>query len=337
MSSPSSEDELRQGVESVLAEIEHRQFVVEAATNDEKPGPEIHTLAELLEDPDLLRPPEAVAPRLTWRKRVTLLAAREKRGKSTLGAAMAAAVSRGGKLLGEECFRGPVLWLALEEHPADLVRKLVAFDAEPDSVFILERLRSPLLDFHTAVQETKPALIIVDTLPAFVGLLEERPESGSASDWTTIMQSLTRIARDSEAGLVLIHHADKVHGRYRDSTAIGAGVDVILEMKEDQDHPGVRKIETRARWKVNPWSYRLEGDPMAPGSSPQLAIVEREPTIREQVIAYVTANPGASTRAVREAVSGKTAAVGKVVEELIHKGVIRDLGNDRMGRRLHPP
>ena len=37
-----------------------------------------HTLAEMLADPELLKPPEAVIPRLAWKGRLTLLPGREK-------------------------------------------------------------------------------------------------------------------------------------------------------------------------------------------------------------------------------------------------------------------
>ena len=56
------------------------------------------TLRELLENPVEL--PPAVVPRLAWPGRSTLLAAREKEGKSTLMTAAAAAVSRGSSFLG---------------------------------------------------------------------------------------------------------------------------------------------------------------------------------------------------------------------------------------------
>ena len=44
------------------------------------------------------------------------------------------------------------------------------------------------------------------------------------------MRPLVRIARDTNCALVLLHHAGKSEGKYRDSTEIGAAVDVIVEM-----------------------------------------------------------------------------------------------------------
>ncbi len=65
---------------------------VAVATTDAD-APLYVTLAELLRDPAMLRPPEAVHERFAWRGRVTLLAAREKAGKTTLAAWVAAQVS----------------------------------------------------------------------------------------------------------------------------------------------------------------------------------------------------------------------------------------------------
>jgi len=59
------------------------------------------SLAEILADPDVIRPPVALVPRMAWTGRVTLLAAREKIGKSTLAGAAVAALSSGVRFMGE--------------------------------------------------------------------------------------------------------------------------------------------------------------------------------------------------------------------------------------------
>lgn len=63
-------------------------------------GPKVWALAELLNDPELLRPPPAIIANVAYAGRLTLFAAREKAGKSTFIGAAAAAVSRGGPFLG---------------------------------------------------------------------------------------------------------------------------------------------------------------------------------------------------------------------------------------------
>jgi hypothetical protein len=66
----------------------------------EPDGPRVWTLAELLADPELLKPPPAIIPNVAFAGRLTLFAAREKAGKSTFIGAAAAAVSRGAPFLG---------------------------------------------------------------------------------------------------------------------------------------------------------------------------------------------------------------------------------------------
>ena len=75
-------------------------------------APFVRTLAQLLEDPDALKPPEAMVPRLGYRGRTTLLFAREKAGKSTLMTAGAAALTGGVDFLGERCSPRSVLWVS---------------------------------------------------------------------------------------------------------------------------------------------------------------------------------------------------------------------------------
>jgi hypothetical protein len=80
------------------------------ATFTEKAAGLVRRLADILASPNALRPPEPVVPRIAWAGRVTLLAAREKLGKTTLAAAAAAAVSTGSPWLNERVTPGDVLW-----------------------------------------------------------------------------------------------------------------------------------------------------------------------------------------------------------------------------------
>jgi len=54
-------------------------------TEESRPKRQWMWLSELLEDPDLLQPPKPIVPRLVWKERITLLAAREKAGKHHTG------------------------------------------------------------------------------------------------------------------------------------------------------------------------------------------------------------------------------------------------------------
>jgi hypothetical protein len=287
------------------------------------PGLSIRSLAEILANPDAMRPPEAVIPRLVWRERVTLLAAREKDGKSTIASAGAAATSDGARFLGEHGIAGPVLWVGLEEHVGDTAGRFQSFGADPEHVFILDRLEKPFPDLAAAVEQVRPVLVVIDTLPAFADTMA--PDPGSSTAWTPIMAGFTRIARDSGAGFLLLHHARKSDGEYRDSTAIGAGVDMVLSMSRGEES-SVRKIKGKGRWAAEDFSARLEGD--------RYALAAGELSLDARVLLFVESHPGCSMRKLREGVSGRGKAVDDAADRLLKIGALQDLGSVS-GRALY--
>lgn len=293
--------------------------------------PPVRSLAEILDDPAALEPPTAVVPRMAWRGRVTLLAAREKAGKSTIAGAAAAAASSGAAWLGEPTVPGPVLLIALEEHISDVAARLSHWGADHESTYVVESLATagePLRAIRAAVEHVQPALVVVDTLAALVDHLTARPDPGSATAWTPIMAALTRTARESDAAMLLLHHARKSDGAYRDSTAIGAGVDAILEMMEDGQDADVRKIRVRARWRVGDYSVRLIGD--------KYELASGELSLDARVLLRIKAHPGCSLRQLRDGISARAQEVSAAVERLLDRGAIVDLGTSGTGRQLHP-
>ena len=73
--------------------------------------PSYYQLRDLLQRPELLHPPPVVVPRLAWEGRITLLAAPEKPGKSTLLGQAVAAVAQGHDFLGDPPVeQGVTLW-----------------------------------------------------------------------------------------------------------------------------------------------------------------------------------------------------------------------------------
>lgn len=285
------------------------------AKNDD---PQARTLANILADPRISEAPEAVVPRTVFRERVTLLAMREKRGKSTYASAGAAAVSRHASFLGEETIGGRVLWVA-EEHPGDLANRLTGFDADPDALFVLDLnvIRDPLADLAREVERIGPVLVVVDTLASFVEQLGLDP--GSSSAWTPIMGGLTRMTRDSGAGLLLLHHGRKSDGKYRDSTAIGAGVDLLLEMSEDAS-ASVRRISARGRWRVGDFAVQLDSD--------GYKLIDGEQPLAARVLAFVESYPGCSMTTAREGITGRNPDIDSALRALLAEGRIADEGDD---------
>lgn len=192
------------------AAVSARDGLSGIALRDSSDGSPYRTLAEILANPEVLKPPETVVPRLAWRGRTTLLAAREKDGKSTLAGAAAAAVTRGAPFLDGTALRGVVVIAGLEEHPSEIATRLVDFEADSSMVHVATHIRfNPVFELEDAVARTRPVLVIVDTLSA---IAEGKLEDGSAKAWQPLMSSLTGIARNFGCAVLILHHARKSDG-----------------------------------------------------------------------------------------------------------------------------
>jgi len=272
------------------------------------------------------RDPQSVAPFFAWRGRTTLLASREKWGKSTLATALAVAVSRGEQFLGIQAVQGPVLYLALEEHCEDVTRRFTEFGSEvKDPWRAVSRLSSPYEDYEKALQEFEgelggpPALIIVDSLSVFAsGLVTD---ASSASQWVPLMGVLTDSARVTGAAVVLLHHTTKRDNTYRDSTAIGAGVDAIIQMRKGNEE-GVRDFSVEARWPTPSFSICLVE---RPGGLYGYELYQAD--LASSALAFVTTHPGCSLSAVIKGVHGRNEEVSDVVYQLIDTGELVNRGS----------
>ena len=259
-------------------------------------GCEVRLLSALNADPDaegVQR--KTVVPYLAWSERITLLAAREKDGKSTLAAAAAAAVSSGGEFLGERVTQRPVLWVGLEEHSSDVRVRFNDFEADDKWVFTVEALGSPMDDLESAVARIAaldfPApLVVVDTLAALTsGIIAE---AGSSAQWSPVMSRLVGLARWYDgASVLLLHHTRKSDNQYRDSSAIGANVDMIFEMSAPSGTE--RKLSPKGRWRVEEYTVSLIDG--------RFRLVAGGKPIEEYVLDVVRVNSGCSKNAVRNA------------------------------------
>jgi hypothetical protein len=301
-----------------------------AAVRPWQPPRSFRSLAEILTDPSVTALPEVVVPGVAFRGRSTLFAAREKLGKSTFARAMLAAVSSGGEFLGDICRGGTVLLIGLEEHVGDIARSLQEFGADPHRVVIVEpegvRGQDPIGMIERITEHLEPDLVVIDTLAALTAHLDSVPDAGDAGRWTAIMSRLTGLARVNDAAVVILHHGRRSDGRYRDSSAIGGGVDMILEVQERQD--GSRKVTGRGRWPFDDFVYSFDGR--------SFTIVARSRSIEAQILDFVSRTPGASQRQVEQAVTGKRETVRYAVQKLIEEGALDDRGTGR-GRELHRP
>jgi hypothetical protein len=301
-------------------------------------------LDQLLARPDLLEPPIAAAPRFSWRSRSTLFAASEKRGKSTILGYVAAQASNGSPILGAECGVQTVLIIGLEEFTGDLVRRLKTFGANPKRVHVVDRvstLPSKRVDeVRQHVEETGATLVIIDTLMAF--LSGAVTDASASAQMQPFVQSLTDQARETGAGFVIVGHGNKATGSYRDSSAIGGAVDVIMEMFAPTDKeiaasgdPSLRSVKVRGRLDAADFQYRYDGSTFALVSAGDTAaaasltatlgvLTSEQSGIAQQIVKVVAAYPGASNRQVRDRVTGRAKDIDRLLAMLVEKGRIVD-------------
>ena len=104
--------------------------------------------------------------------------------------------------------------------------------------------------------------------------------------------------RERDAAVVLAHHATKgENGGYRDSTAIGAAVDLILELQRDGDGPR-RKVSALGRWAVAGFTLELVGDGYR-------LVAVGELSLDARLLAFVQQHPACSKLDVRSSVGAQ--------------------------------
>lgn len=275
-------------------------------------------LDELFENDDIMRPPPAIVPRLAWSGRSTLLAAREKSGKSTLIGYVAAQVTQGGTFLGEPCQRGVVLLVGLEENPGDTARRLRHFGADPSRLHLVThftgdpRTRPDEIAAH--VDAVAPMLIIVDSLSAWSdGMIQD---DNNATQMTAVLKPLSDLAHLRGMAVIVVHHARKADGRSRGSTAITAGADVVCEFfppDEDAD-PTLRRMRSAGRVPlVRQFDFRFTGETYHPADAGEVPLESR-------IVSTVMNRPNISMADLAEALRPiRRELVQRAVSDLLAK------------------
>lgn len=319
--SEDSADRLRDFVAAVLFESSGDRVSAERISRELVPAPAVRvsapTLAELRADPAAMAIPHELVENIALEGRLTLFAAEEKAGKSTLWRAACASISTGRSFLGSSCSPRSVLWVLTEEHQSDVVRGFSAFGADLDRVRVgRPNPRDPIAWLEAAVAEYEPGVVVVDTLTkTFAGSMES---FDSASEWAPRMQALRALSERSNASIVLLHHTAKSSGRYRNSTEIGAGVDVIVEAAIDPADDRARRLSYRGRYGSGLMTVRLTGN--------DYALVRGKPTVAERVLQFLRENPDSSQRTIRASVTGGNEEVRDAINELEREGRICDRG-----------
>jgi len=285
--------------------------------------PPFVTMGDCRARPELLRPPPAVVERFAYAGCVTLYAAAEKTGKSTLSSQVAAAVSSGSEFLGEHPPRGQVLWLALDEPLGFLVRRLDANGAD-DAVAIVTEHSLTIGEVRRLVDMLDVRLLVVDTFAEWTSATIE--DSNSADQVTPALREFRRLAQETGAGVVLLHHTGRSGQHYRGSGAIGAGVDLILTMTEVEGDPKLRRMKVKGRIGLESYAIRFDG------TRYHLDEEGRERTLDERITDYLELHPEVSLREVQREIGGKAETIARAVDRLLDTGHLVDAGTGKTRR-----
>lgn len=178
---------------------------------------------------------------------LTLLAGREKEGKSLLAMAFAArGAVGGGTLAGVDVKPLRVAIIDAENGSRELHRRLRSLGLEAahaDRIDIYEAvghdLRRHLHELEAILKGSRPDLVVLDSWRSLWG-----GDENDAGEVSRVLDPVRNLIRAHNAGAVLVHHLSK-SGSYRGSTAIGASVENVVELSRHEDDDDRRRRRLR--------------------------------------------------------------------------------------------
>jgi hypothetical protein len=309
------------GAVSLAEELRSRIPGVHPEADPDEPERPFLSLRDLLDDPEILRPPPPVVWPYGYRGRSVLVVAPDKAGKSTLAAHAVGDLTNGTPHLGRRNPVGTALVVAPDEALGDTVRRLQEVGAHPDRVRVLVgRPPHPLAALTTALAEEPADLVLVDSLAEWARITSgTAPDDGDSSGWGAVVRPLVQVSRDFDVALLILHHPRRSDGQYRGSGEIAAAVDCLWEMTMPQsgEDPTLRRFRGRARWEVEDFSIRLEGDRFVLGGGGVVSVEAR-------ILLDLGQNPGTSRNAQHGRVGGRRETYLAAVNRLLETQAIQE-------------
>lgn len=265
---------------------------------------------------------------------LSLIAGKPKAGKSTFARCLALAVAQGQAFLNRTTVEGPVLYLALEEKRSEVKKHFQALGATGNEPIFTHADRAPvnaLLAAKQAIEEHKPALVIVDPLLKFARVRD----ANDYAQVTEALEPLLDLARKSGAHVLLVYHAGK--GDKSDavdaalgSTAFAAAVDTVLVLKRTERY---RTLQTVQRYGADLPETVLDFD------SDRRAVLlgaerfeEDAKRVADGILEHLSGVSGNLTEAeINEAVEGSTKLKRASLRKLFEAGKISRNGGGKKG------
>ena len=172
--------------------------------------------------------------------RLTMLGGDPGTGKSFITTALAAALSRGDPLPGEEeagVSREPaaVLMLSAEDDPGDTIKpRLTNLHADQTRIFV--STDDIILDneglnaVRAMLRETKARLLIIDPIVAFLG---PKVDMNRANEVRHIMRGLSKIAREFNIAVIIVRHNRKQRTEEKAIYAGAGSIDFTASVRSE--------------------------------------------------------------------------------------------------------
>ena len=189
-------------------------------------------------------PPPAVpwlAPPVLPRASLTALYAPGGDGKSLLAAALACAIAQGSEVAGIACEAGTTVYLDGENGEHEIWRRVHTLGMPAEGVKVADAsgfdLRRQLKLLSDVLHEHKPDLAVLDSFRSLTPGLDENDTRQTAA----ALDPLRRLAHDSGAAILLIHHANKAGKDFRGASSIRDSVDALWHLGRHDDDPDPRR------------------------------------------------------------------------------------------------
>lgn len=267
---------------------------------------------------------------LLKRSGILLLAGRPKCGKSTISRNLARSVASGSTFLGRGCKAGPVIWAGLEETSGDLREAMEAMNAT--SLPIYSRIEGFHNDqeewLRSAVEQIRPALVVIDTIGAFSNLV-------NINDYSEV-QKATRIFLELRnrygTSFCLNHHTNKMGGVLGATYFEGVADMTVVMTRNDDGTRFVKTLGHRGTSTVGFDSLTVTLDPdtsLIDAAEPK-AITDRR--IAEQRLLDLTSDGEARTREELARAAGRRVRVGRdAIDSLVSQGFLTCEGSGAKG------
>ena len=260
------------------------------------------------------------------------LGARPKIGKSWMGLQISVAVGTGGMVFNQQVSKGKVLYLALEDSPRRMKKRLQKQASPANADIRFEFGWKPLLEEGMSelvreIDKYRYTLVVVDTLARALGYLDPNKQA----EMNVHLGVLQRTAVDRNMTILLIDHHRKNNGGNSDvvddligATAKSGVLDVAMGLYRERGEKNATLQVTGRDIDERELAMRFDRDTgcwQCLGDAAEVGISEKEKKILE-----VIAKMGAPTyRELIDMTGQDRGNCFKLIQELIVKGKVRQI------------